>query len=347
MKRIYLFLLILCSFNHLSAQGLIGAEYFFDNDPGFGNGIAFFANTTGDSLSFSPTFSTHGLSEGLHTIYVRVQDIAGKWSHVQHSVFLIKDEAVSGEYFFDSDPGAGNGFPLQVVSSGDSISANSVNIPVSLPLGTHQLCVRLQNAAGIWGMFICEEFIVCNTYAPQADFRFTSTNYAVSFQDSSMYAEHYLWDFGDGQMDTTANPTHIYADTGVYGVSLYAENSCGQDTFTQDVKVIAGFPVSIHPAERVANQISFQNIPNPFSHSTQIRFEIMKTTQISIWIEDIMGRRVAFLIEENYTAGKHQLTWNGTDSHSTLLTSGIYFCRLKIKDQVFTRKMVLRKQANF
>ena len=41
----------------------------------------------------------------------------------------------------------------------------------------------------------------------------------------------YAWDFGDGSpIDSSANPGHMYADTGVYNVSLTVTNGCGMDT---------------------------------------------------------------------------------------------------------------------
>ncbi|MEM7657529.1 MAG: S8 family serine peptidase [Bacteroidota bacterium] len=43
---------------------------------------------------------------------------------------------------------------------------------------------------------------------------------SVPFSDASLLAESWLWDFGDGTTSTEQNPIHMYADTGVYEVSL-------------------------------------------------------------------------------------------------------------------------------
>jgi PKD repeat protein len=50
-------------------------------------------------------------------------------------------------------------------------------------------------------------------------------------------ASSYLWDFGDGETDSTANPIHIYAETGTYNVVLIATNSCGSDTFSIEMVI--------------------------------------------------------------------------------------------------------------
>ncbi len=53
----------------------------------------------------------------------------------------------------------------------------------------------------------------------------------------------YLWDFGDGQTSTDANPTHEYTNTGAYTVTLTAMNGANcTSTFTRNNVVLAGKP---------------------------------------------------------------------------------------------------------
>jgi hypothetical protein len=47
----------------------------------------------------------------------------------------------------------------------------------------------------------------------------------IVFQNSSQYADSYLWRFGDGDSTTITNPTHTYDSHGNYSVSLVARNS--------------------------------------------------------------------------------------------------------------------------
>jgi gliding motility-associated-like protein len=51
----------------------------------------------------------------------------------------------------------------------------------------------------------------------------------VSFTNHSLFANSYIWDFGDGSTDTTANPTHIYDFPGVYIVKLTAIGAVDED----------------------------------------------------------------------------------------------------------------------
>jgi hypothetical protein len=81
-----------------------------------------------------------------------------------------------------------------------------------------------------------------------------------------------------------------------------------------------------------------QNYPNPFNPTTSLKYALPEESQVSINIYDILGRRVATLVDEKQQAGYYDITWNATEK-----TSGIYFARLET--DVFTKsiKMILLK----
>jgi len=59
--------------------------------------------------------------------------------------------------------------------------------------------------------------------------------YEVRFHQQASNTARYLWDFGDGTRDSTANPVHEYQTPGEYTVSLMVEGFCGnRDTVVQD-----------------------------------------------------------------------------------------------------------------
>lgn len=80
------------------------------------------------------------------------------------------------------------------------------------------------------------------------------------------------------------------------------------------------------------------NYPNPFNISTEIHYAISEVTHVNLTIFDILGNKVATLINEIQNTGKYQLTWNAND-----LPSGIYFYRLRAGNYRETRKMILIK----
>ena len=77
-----------------------------------------------------------------------------------------------------------------------------------------------------------------NTQLPQANFTATETsNLTVNFNNASINANLYGWDFGDGTTGITTNPTHTYAAAGTYTVTLYASNVCYTDSTSTVITV--------------------------------------------------------------------------------------------------------------
>lgn len=65
---------------------------------------------------------------------------------------------------------------------------------------------------------------------PKASLTFVKTGASVSFTNTSKYSDKYLWIFGDGNVDTTKNPTHVYTKDTVYMVRLVAKKCKDSDT---------------------------------------------------------------------------------------------------------------------
>ena len=85
----------------------------------------------------------------------------------------------------------------------------------------------------------------------------------------------------------------------------------------------------------------FQAYPNPFNPETRIRFNIPETGHVKLEIFNINGRRVATLTDQVYDAGQHAVTWRGMTSGGLQAASGMYFYRIRYRDQSITQKMLL------
>jgi hypothetical protein len=81
-----------------------------------------------------------------------------------------------------------------------------------------------------------------------------------------------------------------------------------------------------------------QNYPNPFNPETKIRFSIPYTSKVELNIYDLLGSKVARILDEEQTAGNYETTWNAAN-----LPSGVYFYQLKAGEFVETKKMILMK----
>jgi hypothetical protein len=93
-------------------------------------------------------------------------------------------------------------------------------------------------------------------------------------------------------------------------------------------------------AGRSPGALLHQNVPNPFSPSTQIRFDLPVPTGVSLRVLDVAGRTVRTLAGGHQSAGSHQVSWDGTDDASRPVAAGVYFYRLETDLGSETRQMV-------
>ncbi len=98
-----------------------------------------------------------------------------------------------------------------------------------------------------------------------------------------------------------------------------------------------------HEIVEVANNELFQNIPNPFNPTTDIKFALKNNGHVKICIYDVKGRRIKTLCDGMLTHGIHTYTWNGTDDNNKRLASGVYFYRIQSKDFTKTKKAIMLK----
>jgi hypothetical protein len=89
---------------------------------------------------------------------------------------------------------------------------------------------------------------------------------------------------------------------------------------------------------RIAEFRLKRNFPNPFNKLTTISYQLKATSHTTLEIYDITGRLVETLVNEHKEPGVYQVKWNGRDQ-----ASGIYFYRIRSREFVDTRKMVLLK----
>ncbi|MFD2541098.1 T9SS type A sorting domain-containing protein [Lacinutrix gracilariae] len=148
---------------------IAGAEYWFNTDPGHGNGnpLTISSNPSETTENFAIPLGT--LEVGFHTIGIRVQNLDGAWSLFDKKTFYVSEEISAGdpvsniagaEYWFDTDPGFGNGNPLTISGSPNDTTESFV-IPLgTLDAGFHKLSLRTQNLDGTWSLYQKKAFYV-------------------------------------------------------------------------------------------------------------------------------------------------------------------------------------------
>ncbi len=64
--------------------------------------------------------------------------------------------------------------------------------------------------------------------------------------------------------------------------------------------------------------------PNPFNPATTISNQVVEDAHVVLEVFDIMGRRVAALVNEEKSAGYYSVRWKGRDALNNPLSSGVY-----------------------
>ncbi|MDZ7714671.1 MAG: T9SS type A sorting domain-containing protein [Balneolaceae bacterium] len=86
-----------------------------------------------------------------------------------------------------------------------------------------------------------------------------------------------------------------------------------------------------------SNQLN-PNYPNPFNPTTTISYSLTQDTQVKISVWNIVGQKVATLVDGVVEAGTHTELWNASD-----MPSGIYIAQMEVGGNVYIRKMTLIK----
>ena len=84
-----------------------------------------------------------------------------------------------------------------------------------------------------------------------------------------------------------------------------------------------------------------QNYPNPFNPSTLIPYQLSAPSPVRLEVFNILGQRVATLVDGPQGAGAYVARWDGTDAAGRATASGVYFYRLTVAGAHWTGKMVL------
>ena len=83
--------------------------------------------------------------------------------------------------------------------------------------------------------------------------------------------------------------------------------------------------------------------PNPFNHSTQIKFSVSDPGHMSVGIYDVSGKWVTSILENQISPGFHTFNWNGIDTLGNPVSSGAYLIVMKFGSHTISKKISLLK----
>jgi hypothetical protein len=185
------------------------AEYFWNNDPGFGNGNALPLDAFVVDESFE--LSAEGLANGVHLLYIRVKDAKGQWSHAKEHVVQVGSQGneladiIVGEYFLDIDPGEGLGAPIAMGPAFLIDDQFDLTMPNILSAGPHWLYVRVMNEFGYWSQAVGRQINVCSITIPNVTITGASCVGSTATLSAPVGYNSYTW--SNNQTGNTINVT--------------------------------------------------------------------------------------------------------------------------------------------
>lgn len=251
------------------------AEYFFDTDPGVGNGTAVNITAMDSAVLNNLSVPTTGLSAGFHTLFIRYRGTDGKWGLYEgERTFYVmpanttptvhNSQINKAEYFFDTDPGVGNGTAINITAT-DSAVLNSITAPTTgLSAGTHHLFIRYRGTDGKWGLYQGRQFLVCGSVlAASAISGDTAvcTGTTLSLNGTTVPdASNYIWQGPNSYMATglslqRTNVTSVM--TGTYTLIAVRTGGTGCDTSRSTVMVIVNQPSASQLSQTICTGASY------------------------------------------------------------------------------------------
>ncbi len=172
-------------------------------------------------------------------------------------------------------------------------------------------------------------YVTANT-SPTAMFTadFVFNGYSYEFNNSSLNATSYNWNFGDGLTSTDANPTHIFPASGPHTVTLTAMNGDCEDAHTMS------FNVGVSENEYFTSLLLY---PNPASSEAILSLEVKNASDLLIDIMDVTGK----IVYSQQT--KNVLGSFNTQLPVHLLSSGIYFVKIQLGESTEVLKLQVSK----
>jgi Secretion system C-terminal sorting domain len=323
--------------NTTNASNITAAEFFVDTDPGVGNGTPV-AVTAGATVNFVASVPTTSLAAGFHFVAIRTRDASGKWGLFEKRGFYISTATgnmgfvSSGEYFFDTDPGVGNGMSFNFTTPGNTVNENIImNIPVGLSQGNHLLIARVKDANGFWSLMDTVRTItVSGIVTPLRFLSFTGEkiNRTTALQwttDNEVNTSHFEIERSKngvsfnsiGRVNSVnSSGVHRYSFTDiapVEGINFYRLKQVDRDrriSYTTIIKILHnsfGQVISLHP--------------NPATNFVNIDF-VSKRNLLLVGIFDAQGRQVLQTSLTNQGIIKLNISKLATGSYTIQISDG-------------------------
>jgi PKD repeat protein len=209
-----------------TTNNLVAYEYWFDNDYASAQTV----NTpVQEQVNINELIQTSVLNNGIHTFNIRFKDEGELWSSVVSQFFYKVPEIdatnnlITAYRYWLNDDFSEATF-VQLITPVNQLNINENLDFTMIPKDTYTIHFQFKDSLGLWSSVTTDTIIKMPLPIPifEADSTLFCDAGTVSFINSSIDGDTYLWDFGDGNTSQDTIPTHTYAQPGTYTVSLTA-----------------------------------------------------------------------------------------------------------------------------
>ena len=152
---------------------------------------------------------------------------------------------------------------------------------------------------------------------------------------------------GDLRIDDNFDAFSGQGNDTTYALDLHIDEILGMGYFSfgnakliprDSTDVVIG-PTAIQQVDNLPGSFALeQNYPNPFNPSTTIKYHIAEASKVKLTIYDIIGRKIANLVQARQAPGEYTITFDASQ-----LATGVYFYKLEAGNFTKTHKMLLIK----
>lgn len=205
-------------------------------------------------------------------------------------------------------------------STGESTQTISVTTS-----GTYSVTVTNPTS----GCAITDNITVTVNYTPVANFTYTVTGGTVIFTNESTDGASYNWSFGDGGSSTTADPSHAYAASGMYTVTLTVTNGCGSDFYSVVIEV--GTAINDITLDQ-----AIDIYPNPTADIATVDIALDEAQYLTMELVDQLGQTVWSAIPGTVSQGSIVIDMSN-------LAAGVYQLQITGDHGTTGKQIVLTK----
>ena len=204
--------------------------------------------------------------------------------------------------------------------------------PVGLaynPLGNADTATFMQNTA-YHTVFDSLSTWNIGVFDPHAAFSSTGNDTTRIYSFNSAGSVNYssvVWYFGDGDSSFVANPSHLYADSGTYKVTLIVSDYCGHsDTVAQNITL---HHVTIETSFETLREVDTRIYPNPATDGFTVQMPGTAERAV-LTAYDVCGK---LMFNQVMVAGNNNIDIKN-------LPAGVYCLLINTGQQVISRKLV-------